>query len=176
MKNLKRLYNAAMGNKWFLWLLVSMVAINTQFGIDKQASYYAIVQTGGLIIYIFCISMFMRGINTMQDGRYKDMEQSSVKFIKSCTARGQGSVKYFVPYIIEGKWKRRYAKLFSRTYLRIYEATFMDEGPSTMNAFKKISISKKQLFEMKLKGMIDTDNRDRAVQAMKQLGVEWPLP
>lgn len=176
VKNLKRLYKKLRDNKWFLWLIVSIVAINFQFGFDKQSPYYTIANIGGLIIYMFCISMFFRSINLMQADRYKDIEQASVDFIRTCFVSGSGKIKYFVPYTIDGKWKRIYAKLFSRTHLRIYEATFMDDGRSSMNAFKIVSISKKQLFEMKLRGMIDTENRDHAVQAMKQLGVVWPLP
>jgi hypothetical protein len=176
MNNLKRLYRKLKENKWILWMLVAMVAINLQFGFDKKSEFYVIVNMGGMVIYMFCILMFMRGISMMQEGRMKDIERESVDFITACLGRGQGTIKYLVPYAIEGKLRRTYAKLFSRTYLRIYEASFWDEGISGMSAFKKINVSKKRLFEMKLRGMIETEDRSRAVQAMKELGVEWPLP
>ncbi len=157
-------------------MLAAMVAINLQFGFDKESQYYVIVNIGGLIIYIFCIAMFMRGIRFMQEDRFKDIEQSSVEFITSCLGRGQGKIRYFVPFKVEGKLKRIYVKLFSRTYLRIYVANFWDEGIEGMKAYKKVDISKKQLFEMKLRGMIETEDRGRAVQAMKELNIDWPLP
>ncbi len=176
MNNLKRLYRKLKENKWFLWMLFAMVAVNLQFGVDKESPHYVILNIGGMVIYMFCIIMFMRGIGFMQENRMKDIEQSSVDFITACLGRGQGEVKYFVPCAVEGKWKRIYAKVFSRTHLRIYVATFWDEGVSGMKAFKKIHVSKKRLFEMKLRGMIETEDRGRAVQAMKELGIEWPLP
>ncbi len=176
MNNLKRLYRKLKENKWFLWMLVAIVAMNLPFGVDKELPHYVILNIGSMVIYIFCIIMFMRSIHGLQEHRMKDIEQESVDFITACLGRGQGTIKYLVPYTIEGKSRRIYAKLFSRTYLRIYEANFWDEGISGMSAFKKINVSKKQLFEMKLKGMIETENRDRAVQAMKELEIEWPLP
>ena len=176
MNNLKRLYRKLKENKWFLWMLVAMVVINLPFEVDKESPHYVILNISAMVIYVFCITMFMRSINGVQERRMKDIEQESVDFITSCLGRGQGTIKYLVPYAIEGKMRRIHAHLFSRTYLRIYEANFWDEGISGMSAFKKINVSKKQLFEMKLRDMIESEDRGRAVQAMKELNIDWPLP
>jgi hypothetical protein len=162
------------GEKFMLWMVVAMAFLTFSHSIDSEinaAVFYA-AQTG----YIFCIVMFMCSMNKRQTERMASIELMSMDFLQDCRNRGQGKFRYFVPYTYQQRTKRWYAKLFKKTYLRVYETQFFDDGDTSMNSHKIVPVSNKQLFEMKLKGMVNTDNHNRAKQALDYLGVAWPIP
>lgn len=111
-----------------------------------------------------------------QDERMAQIEQMSMKFLSECRATGRGKFHYFVPYTHVDRTNRWYAKLFKKTYLRVYECSFWDDGGTGMNSHKRVAVNRKQLFEMKLRGMVNTESRERADEALIYLGITWPLP
>ena len=58
----------------------------------------------------------------------------------------------------------------------MYEALFVDDGMQGFKSYKYVAVSNKQLFEMKLRGMVNTQNHELAMEALDYVGVEWPIP
>ena len=111
----------------------------------------------------------------MGDSR-KQLEETGCDFITRCMSYKQGRMKYFVPCEHEERVARLSAKLFNKQYLRVYVAEFFSDGIERTESFRMVLVNQKQLFEMKLRGMIDTENKERAKQAQEYLGIEWPMP
>ena len=162
------------GEAWMLWMVVAMLTMSFQLTTSAEALPYAYY--GSFSLYCFSIGMFMFKLRQRQDGRMAEIEMISMNFLRECRKSGRGKFHYFVPYTHTDRTKRWYAKLFKKTYLRVYETSFWDDGISGMNSYKKIAVNRKQLFEMKLRGMVNTESRERADEALVYLGIEWPLP
>lgn len=126
--------------------------------------------------YAFCVFMFMIRLRGRQSDRMASIENLSMDYLSECRKAGRGEFRYFVPYTHPERIIRWYAELFNKAYLRVYEASFWDEGVSTMNSNKIIAVSKRQLFEMKLKGMVNTNDHERAAEALAYVDVKWPIP
>ena len=71
MNNLKRLYRKLKENKWFLWMLVAIVAMNLPFGVDKELPHYVILNIEGDRIparkFRYSIDLFYDFINEVAD-------------------------------------------------------------------------------------------------------------
>lgn len=170
IEKLKELFR---GEIWLMWIVGALFLHTIQYVFGQPVF---LLRTLAQIGYIFCIVMFMRQLSVKQEGRMKDIELMSMDFIRTCRQAGQGNFRYFVPYTQPARTRRWYGKLFNRHYLRVYEAMFMDDGVQGFKAHKIVSVSDKQIFEMKLRGMVNTDSNKRATEALEYLGVEWPIP
>jgi len=168
---IKKLTTLFRGEMWLLWIVAGFF-LQAMLHTTENTLISLALLTG----YAFCIFMFMLKLRGRQSDRMKDIELMSMDFIRECRKTGRGQFNYLVPYTPEERTKRWYAKLFNRHYLRIYEATFWDEGTSGFKAHKIVSVSNKQAFEMKLRGWINTESNERATEALDYLGVEWPIP
>ena len=170
---IKRLRELFRDEIWLMWIVGALVLHSLQYMFGEPQF---IIRTIAQVSYIFCIIMFMRNLNIRQDVRMKSIELMSMDFISECRKTGRGQFNYLVPYTPPERTRRWYAKLFSRHYLRIYEASFFDDGVQGFKAHKIVSVSNKQLFEMKLRGMVNTESNERAKEALDYLDVEWPIP
>ena len=159
------------GELWMAWMIAAMFMQSMQFSTEIEW-----ITNTLLVGYIGCISMFFYYMKKRQDGRMAEVENMSMDFIRGCRKAGQGKFNYFVPRSPDSKMKRLYAWLFKRTYLRVYEALFYDDGMQGFKSYKYVAVSNKQLFEMKLRGMVNTESHEHAEKALKYLGVEWPIP
>jgi len=156
---------------WLLWIAAGFFLQGMLHATENN-----LISIGLLTGYAICIFMFMLRLRERQGDRMKDIELMSMDFIRECRKSGRGQFNYLVPYTPPERTKCWYAKLFNRHYLRVYEATFFDDGNTGFKAHKIISVSDKQSFEMKLRGWINTESNERATEALDYLGVEWPIP
>lgn len=153
----------------FLWLIPAVAALMVGYTIDNDYSLAASAT------YLLFILLFMRGMKISTVESRRELEQSSCDFINTVLSHDGGKVSYFVPCKHEEKIAHFSARLFNKQYLRVYEANYTDSD-FKHSAFLIVLVNQKQLFEMKLRGMIDTNNREHAVLAQKYLGIEWPMP
>jgi len=170
IEKLKTLFN---GEIWLLWIVAAffLQAMQSAFVRDNTRLHIAV-----LVGYALCVLMFLRHLKIRQVDRMADIEMLSMDFLQECRKAGRGQFRYFVPYTHTDRTKRWYAKWFKKTYLRVYEASFFDDGVQGFKAHKIIPVNDKQLFEMKLRGMVDTENRKHADAALVYLGITWPIP
>lgn len=158
---------------FIFWMIAGLFLHSLQYAFAEPQVLIRSVFQGA---YIVCIIMFMRNLKVRQEGRMKSIELMSMDFIRECRKAGRGEFRYLVPYTPPERIKRWCGKVFNRHYLRVYEASFFDDGVEGFKAHKIVSVSDKQLFEMKLRGMVNTESNERALEALDYLGVEWPIP
>jgi len=159
------------GEMWLLWIVAGFFLQSMLHTTENT-----LISIGLLVGYGFCVFMFMLRLRERQSDRMASIEQMSMDYLREQRKAGRGKFRYFVPYTQADGTKRWYAKLFNKAYLRVYEASFWDEGVSGMNSNKIVTVSKRQLFEMKLKGMVNTSSHERAVEALTYVDVKWPIP
>ena len=158
-------------NPTFFWLIPAAMSITSSYLVPEE---YKLIAS---LFYALFILLFMRGMNLSMEKSRRTMEESGTNFIaQSISSMGGGKIVYFVPCDHNERTARIFAKLLKKQYLRVYQAKFFDQGFEMMKSYKVVPVSQKQLFEMKLRGMINTENRERAVQAQEYLGIDWPMP
>lgn len=159
------------GEMWLLWIVAGFFLQGMLHTTENT-----LISIGLLVGYASCIFMFILRLRERQGDRMKEIELMSMDFIRECRKAGRGQFNYLVPYTPPERTRRWYAKLFNKHHLRVYEASFFDDGVQGFKAHKIVSVSDRQIFEMKLRGMVNTESNERAIEALKYLGVEWPLP
>ena len=167
--------------KWFLsrpmfmWLFLMMLLLWVEVFFEDHPQY-PFITLGFAIGYVFCMMMFMRGMNkaTIENMRY--FEEKQMEFVSESIRKGAGSVLYIFEGRPEGVFRKLRMKFLGMKYLVPYAATFVDTGTVHQKAHITIPVTKRQMFQLKLMGCYETKNRERAVKALEYLGVEWPLP
>ena len=159
------------GEAWLLWIVMAFVFQSFQFQSEIKLVSFAL-----LVGYAVCIFMFMHHLTIRQTQRRAELENLSMDFMRAARIAGRGKFNYFIPRMHTSRIKYWYAKVFRKTYLRVYEATFFDDGSQGFKSYKYVAVSNKQLFEMKLRGMVNTESHERAMEALDYLDVSWPIP
>lgn len=168
--------------KWFLtqshiaWLIFAFSLILLE-GVFSDYEGYEWITLAFAIVYTFSMCMFMYKLRDAMNNGWRRIESRNMKFISEAIATGRGTVEYMCrvhdPEGFISKWRVR---LFGITYLRPYDAQFLDDGSCAFKAHLEIPVTKKQMFQLKLIGGYETSNREQAVKALELLEVDWPLP
>lgn len=160
----------------FLWLFAYMVIL---YGYDffEGHEYFKYIAIGASAVSLFCMYMFIRGMNKASLENMRWFENRNMEFITKSINSGTGVATYILadgeP---DGFWRKQRMKWFGVTYICPYIASFIDTGTVHQEAHIRIPATKRQMFQLKLMGCYKTTERERAVKALEYLGVDWPLP
>lgn len=160
----------------FMWFFLSMVILWAE-SLFRDYEHYSLILLVFLVLYIFCITMFLRGIKKTTTMQMRYYENKNMEFISDNISKGLGEVTYIIADCNPaGFWQKRRMNLFGVTYICPYVSTFLDSGIVEQEAYARFPATKRQMFQLRLMGCYKTHDREQAVKALEYLGVEWPLP
>ena len=174
-KEIKNALKFFLTRPMFIWLGFAMALLFTESLFSGNPNYPWITLAFA-IVYIFCMVMFMRGLEKARTDSMRYYENKSLEFIRKSLGAGLGQVTYI---LVDGEPEGFFRKLrmkFGTKYICPYIASFVDTGTEHMKAHARFPVSKRQMFQLKLMGCYKTQDRERAVKALEYLGVDWPLP